>query len=257
MDKEKLLIKVWGSIIEKSDNFSELIELLEEVSESTRLILTTGSKELSDVIREYIRWILPNWISVENHVDITMQSRDMVAQSFADLSDKFAAVWDMKDITPTIDSWRIPVLIQYPMLKVLQPFELRRGLSTDTTSAFFADVAWVDRFIKLTNVDGVYGDILKDSIPMERISTYDLKTKWRTCIDVTLAEYLEELDLKCFVVNGLNIENLRNFLYNRQAIQTCVYPLKKYYEHNEWMVPNKCESPSIQWWMKVSAMQRR
>lgn len=224
MSKEKLLIKVWGSIIEKSDDFSELVDLLEEVSESTRLILTTGSKELSDVIREYIRWILPNWISVENHVDITMQSRDMVARSFADHSDKFSAVWSLEDIWSTLDSWRIPVLIQYPMLKALKPFELRRWLSTDTTSAFFAHKTWADRFIKLTDVDWVYDDISKDSSPIDRISTNDLKNKGRTCIDVTLAEYLEDLNLKCFIVNGLNIGNLRNFLYNRQAIQTCVYP---------------------------------
>lgn len=224
MNKEKLLIKVWGSIIEKSDNFSELIDLLEEISESTRLILTTGSKELSDIIREYVRWILPNGISLENHVDITMQSRDMVARSFADHSDRFSAVWNLEDIWSTLDSWRIPVLIQYPMLKALKPFELRRWLSTDTTSAFFAHKTWVDRFIKLTDVDWVYDDISQDSSPLDNISTHDLKNKWRTCIDVTLAEYLEDLNLKCFVVNGLNIRNLRNFLYNRQAIQTCVYP---------------------------------
>lgn len=224
MNKEKLLIKVWGSIIEKSNNFSHLVNLLEEVSESTRLILTTWSKELSDVIREYIRWILPNWISVENHVDITMQARDMVARSFADYSDRFSAVWDMNDIWPTLDSWRIPVLIQYPMLKAMKPFELKRGLSTDTTSAFFAHATWADRFIKLTDVDGVFDDISKDLRPIERISTKDLKNKWRTCIDVTLAEYLESLNLKCFVVNGLNIGNLKNFLYNQQATQTCVYP---------------------------------
>lgn len=70
----------------------QLVEAIEEESEGKRIIVTTGSKDLSNVIRRYVIDILPDPISVETHIDITMQARDMMAQAFSHASNKFVPV---------------------------------------------------------------------------------------------------------------------------------------------------------------------
>lgn len=217
------LIKVWWAIMEWGDDLKGLITLLEETSEKKRIVLTTWSKDLSNVIRRYVSGILPGSIDEETHIDITMQSRDMMALAFAHVSDKFKAVDSVWSVHSAIAEWNIPVLLQYGLLKSLRPFPLKRWLSTDTTSAYFADLLKTRRFIKLTDVDGVY-DKLGEWVPYSTIRTTELKEKWRTCVDITLPDLLDKIRMKCYVMNGKNIPNLKKFLQYWSGVHTCIEP---------------------------------
>jgi hypothetical protein len=65
-------------------------------------------------------------LSLENHIDITWKSRDIMSQAFCDISDKFVPLFDLKEIDTILKKDRIPIIIQYELLKQLQPFPLER-----------------------------------------------------------------------------------------------------------------------------------
>lgn len=217
------LIKVWGSLMWKDWVMQELVWAIETESEQRRIIVTTGSKDLSNVVRRYIAGILPDPIDEATHIDITMQSRDIVARAFTHASSKFTAVDSVGWVHTAISQGRVPVLLQYDLLKSLQPFPITRGLSTDTTSAYFSDLLKVGKFIKLTDVDGIYEKLGQGS-PYSTISTAELRNKWQTCVDVTLPDLLDKVKMRCYVMSGKNIWNLKKFLQYWTGIHTCIEP---------------------------------
>jgi len=216
------LIKVWGSLVEQSNNFNKLVETLEDISKKTNIVLTTWSKDISDIIRDRLKEIIWENLSLENHIDITWKSRDIMSQSFCDINDKFTPVHTLEEIETILKKDRIPVIIQYEILKKLQPFPLKRGLSTDTTSAYFFDLLKAEKFIKLTNVDWVYKDLNDKNSLLKEITTKELKIMGKTCIWVALADFLEKINSICYVLNWHNSENLKSFLSWEKAIYTKV-----------------------------------
>jgi hypothetical protein len=100
--------------------------VLEKTSKSQKIILTTGSKDISDIIRYRLMEIIEPKLSLDNHVDITWKSRDIMSQVFCDISDKFEPIFNLDDLDAIYKKDRIPVIIQYELLKILQPFPLER-----------------------------------------------------------------------------------------------------------------------------------
>lgn len=214
------LIKVWWSLISKDDSFKRLVLTLEDIAKEKNIVLTTWSKDISDIIRDRLNEILDIKLSVENHIDITWKSRDIVSKSFCDLNDRLIPIYELNEIQWVLKRWEIPVIIQYEILKKLQPFPLVRWLSTDTTSAFFANEIWTRKFIKLTNVDWVYSNLEDKTTLISELQIDELKKMWKTCICNALAWYLEKINSICYVMNGNNIENLKKFFDNWTWVNT-------------------------------------
>ena len=218
------LIKIWGSLMWKDDSMKELVQTIEEESDGKRIIVTTGSKDLSNVIRRYVADTLPDPISVETHVDITMQARDMMALAFSHASNKFVPVNSVGWIDEALSWGKVPILLQYDLLKSLRPFPIIRWLSTDTTSAYFADLLKVRKFIKLTEVDGVY-EKLWEWLPFSAISTSELRNLGKTCVDTTLPDLLDRIKMRCYIMSGKKVPNLKKFLKCWSGLHTCVEPI--------------------------------
>ncbi len=212
-------------MVERGETFSWLVSLLEEESQERQIIVTTWSKELSDVIRAYIGEVLSIDMPEDAYVDISMQSRDMIANAFSHASDRFIPVNSTGDVGKVLSDSKIPVLLQYDMLKTLKPFKIRKGLSSDTTSAYFANLFKAGKYVKLTNVNGVYGWEVGVGQPLSTVSTADLRAMWKTCVDITLADFLDKIKMNCYVMNGKKLPNLKNFLQSGTGIHTCVEPL--------------------------------
>jgi len=224
MKKIDYLIKVWGSLIWKNESFYDLIETLEDISKTKNIILTTGSKDISDIIRDRLKEIIEPILSLDNHIDITWKSRDIMSQVFCDISDKFVPIFDLKQIDSILNKDRIPVIIQYELLKQLQAFSLERWLSTDTSSAYFSKIVNAETFIKLTDVDWVYKDLNDKNSLLEKIYTSELKKMWKTCIGIALADFLDKINSICYVLNWNKSENLKIFLEEWKALHTKVIP---------------------------------
>lgn len=218
------LIKIWGSLMWQDPIITDLVWAIEQESGEKRIVITTGSKDLSNVIRQYVGDNLPHRISESTHIDITMQARDMMARAFSHASTKFVPVSSVGEVNDALYEWRIPVLLQYDLLKNLKPFPLERWLSTDTTSAYFADLLKVKKFVKLTNVDGVYENIWDSDSLYSTVSTADLRRLWKTCIDVKLPDLLDRIKMRCYVMSGKKIPNLQKFLQYWSGVHTCVEP---------------------------------
>lgn len=218
------LIKIGGSLMNGSESTQELVWLLGEVGEKQKIVLTTGSKDLSNVVREYIVDALGVEIPVDTHIDITMKSRDIVSEAFALTSKKFCSVDSIEWIHWAFQAGVIPVLRQYDLLKQVRPFPLARGLSTDTTSIYFWHLLGAKRLIKLTNVDGIYPENPGQGSPYQSVSTDKLRDQWPTCLDANVPDILDSIRRRLYILNWTNIGNLRTFLEHGSAIGTCVEP---------------------------------
>ena len=222
MEKINSFIKIGGSLMEQSNDFYDLIESLEFHGKKQKLVLTTGSKDISDIVRERLYEILWDNIFPETRLDITWKSRDIVSTAFSDLSSNFVSTDNLDDVNLILKDNKIPVIIQYEILKKAEDFLLKKGLSTDTSSAYLAFKLKVDKFIKLTDVYWVFKDIKDSESLLKEINVRDLKEMWRTCIDITLSNFLESIGMSCYVLNWKNVDNFNNFMNWKKSIFTKV-----------------------------------
>ncbi len=205
------LFKMGWSLLSDKDNISNLMRTFEEISDRKNIVITTWSNNISDLIRDRLYDLLWKRISEENHIDVTWKARDIVAQSMADMSNIFVATRDLWEVNDIVKSSQIPIIVQYDLLRALNPFPLVRWLSTDTTSAFFADVLNAEKFVKLTDVDGIYENIAKEETFISSISTTKLRKMWKTCVDIEMANFLDKIKKDCYILGGKNTKNIKDF----------------------------------------------
>jgi uridylate kinase len=119
--------------------------------------------------------------------------------------------------------------------KVLIAAGYRPGHSTDFVATLLAQSYGVKTVVNLSNIDYVYDKDPRqhtDAKPLERISWADFRTMvgdvWtpgkHVPFDPVAAKLGQELGLTVAVMNGKNIENLRDFLAGKPAIGTRIEP---------------------------------
>lgn len=223
-NKIDYMIKVWWSLIENEEKFNDLNEKLVWLWDKANIIITTWSKNLSDVMMDYIRDVVKFELKWLTRFDLIMKARDSMSKLFADTNEAYLSVETSSELEVALNDWYIPVLAQYNMLKEKSPFQFWKGLSTDTTSAYFAKHFNAEEFIKLTNVDWVYKNFWTEEQELiSEIHASDLLKMWKTCIDDKFAQYLLRERMNCKVLNWYNLSNLENFIHWKDSVYTKVY----------------------------------
>lgn len=216
------LIKIGGSLIDKSPECDALIALLQELAKKYKIIVTTGSRNLADVVLGYVNDYAE--LSLERRFDVVMRARDTMSLIFCDKGSRLEPIQDFSTLPLLFKQKKVPILLQHHLLQKLQPFDPQLGLSTDTTSCFFAHILSARRYIKLTNVDGIYRNFGTDDSPIGSISTQELLQLGATCVDPKMIYALERFRMNCWVLNGKNVSDLKAFFTTNAALGTHIYP---------------------------------
>lgn len=90
------------------------------------------------------------------------------------------------------------IFLPSQLLETSDPFTPSWDVTSDAIACHIAHLAGAERFIILTDVDGVF----VDGAPVDEITAAELQKLEETCVDKALAGYLIEYGMDCLVVNG-------------------------------------------------------
>ncbi len=225
MDKNiDYLIKIWWSLIENENKFNDLNKMIVSLWKNATIIVTTWSKNLSDVMMDYIKDVVKLELNETTRFDLVMKARDLMSKIFSDTNDAYLSVESNDALQEALNNWYIPVIAQYKMLKEDMPFKFEKWLSTDTTSAYFTKKFNAWKFIKLTNVDWIFKNFWDlDQELINEIHASELLKLWKTCIDEKFAQYLLNENISCNILNWYDLANFSNFLTWKDSTFTRVY----------------------------------
>jgi aspartokinase-like uncharacterized kinase len=105
------------------------------------------------------------------------------------------------------------IFLPSELLKKDDPFTPSWDVTSDTIACHIAHLAGAERFIILTDVDGIF----VDGELVGEITASELKKLPGTCVDRALAGYLIEYGAVCQVVNGLDKNAVERALEGENA----------------------------------------
>jgi len=120
----------------------------------------------------------------------------------------------------------LPVFLPSNLLLSKDPLENSWDVTSDSIAVYIAGQLHISKVLLVTDVDGVYACDPKkhsDAKLIKRLSAKELLTmNKRTSVDKFLPKLLLQLQIKCFVVNGLYPERVEAILDERDAVCTLI-----------------------------------
>ena len=125
----------------------------------------------------------------------------------SNLTPDSTAVNRLEMVQETWDLGKLPVFLPSNFLLEKDPLENSWDVTSDSIAAYIADQLHASRLLLVSDVDGVYTCDPKkfpDAKLISKLSARELlKMYKRTSVDEFLPKLLLQLQIKCFVVNGL------------------------------------------------------
>lgn len=109
------------------------------------------------------------------------------------------------------------IILPSATLRASDPFTPSWDVTSDSIACHIAKLVDAERFIILTDVDGIF----IDDVLVEEISALKLQNLPETCLDRALPGYLIKYDMDCHVVNGRDKDKLERAL-GGEAVGTVV-----------------------------------
>lgn len=228
MEKEEhIVISLGGSLIVPSDEIDVhfLKSFISTISEYARkdfkfVIITGGgriarsytlaSKEISNPTNDHLDWI---------GIATTRLNAELVKVGFGNLADE-SIIFDPDNIQKTDK----PIIVGGGW---------KPGNSSDLAAVHSANTVGAKKIINLSNIDYVYDKdprYNQDAQKFENITWNEfrklLPNEWdpglNSPFDPVAAKKAEELGLEVVIMNGKNIENLKNFLDGKEFVGTVI-----------------------------------
>jgi aspartokinase-like uncharacterized kinase len=216
------VLKVGGSLAGDPASLTTLCQQLSALAKTYRMAVVPGGGEFADTVRK---------------LDKTYRLSNTVAHKMAILAmDQYGFL--LSSITPnshvsysleeTVNSAKgtLPILLPSKLLFREDPLEHSWNVTSDTISAYIAQMLHAKKLILVTDVDGIFSEDPKKSVDaklIEEISAEELRS-WnrRTSVDKTLPNMLQEANLDCYIVNGRRPERIGRILENKKTVCTHV-----------------------------------
>lgn len=118
----------------------------------------------------------------------------------------------------SLDDVRTPgIFLPSELLKASDPFTPSWDVTSDTIACYIAKLADAERFIILTDVDGIF----MDGRLVDEISASELQELPETCVDRALPACLLKYEMDCQIANGKDRDAVEKAL-NGEPIGTIV-----------------------------------
>jgi uridylate kinase len=225
-NKEYIIISLGGSLIMPDqidvaylNKFTEAIKGY--VKEGYRFVIITGGGKVARYYQDAVKKIMTpdmrdlDWIGIH----ITRLNAELLKILFGD-SAYYEIIID-PSVIPNTDK------------RVILGGGWKPGFSTDYCAVMLAESVGAKKIINLSNIDYVYEKYPNkhpDTKPIPEINWHDfralLPSEWdpglNAPFDPIAAKKADELKLEVSVMNGQNIENLKNYLDNEKFIGTVI-----------------------------------
>jgi aspartokinase-like uncharacterized kinase len=153
-------------------------------------------------------------------------SMDQYGFLLSDLMPRAYSVNQLKNVQKIIDSGKLPVFLPSTLLLSKDPLENSWDVTSDSIAVYIAGQLRIIKVLLVTDVDGVFTHDPKkypDAKLIKRLPAKELLAmNKRTSVDKFLPKLLLQLQINCFVVNGLYPERIETILDGQDTICTLV-----------------------------------
>jgi aspartokinase-like uncharacterized kinase len=217
------IVKVGGSLALYPEKLRALCAKLSEISTKHKLIVVPGGGEFADLVRD-----LDKRFNLSNKASHRMAILGMDQYGFllSDLMPCSCAVNQLENVQKVLDLGKLPVFLSSNLLLSEDPLQNSWDATSDSIAVYIAGQLHINKVLLVTDVDGVYTCDPKkhsDAKLIKRLSAKELLTmNKQTSVDKFLPKLLLQLQIKCFVVNGLYPERVEAVLDGRDAVCTLI-----------------------------------
>jgi 5-(aminomethyl)-3-furanmethanol phosphate kinase len=213
------LIKLGGSLIANIDKAQNLAETLIALSENNRIVIFPGGGPIDNLIENIDKQFTLNEIT---HHQACARAQDQTGLIFANFNLNFFETTDnFADVRDILKRKKIPVLLPSKLIFMLDPFEKSWNISSDSMGAYFSFLLEANKFLILTDVDGIYTKNPtkdKDAKLIPKLTVNQLDDLGQTSVDETLCDFLFNASMSCWVLNGHNYDNLIDFFNQKDSV---------------------------------------
>jgi len=210
------LLKLGGSLIAESPRILKYLN--KTINPDNKVIIVPGGSIFADNIRE---------IAEEYNVNdstahwMAILAMEQYAYYLAGNVENIELVHDTTQITSTIS-----ILLPYTYIRKMglaSKLPQNWDITSDSITAMIAHELGLNKFIKVTDVDGIL-DYNNDNEVIERISTAELSKMNSSCTDKHLPIFLERSSMQCIVVNGKYPNRIARIINEEVVLGTTIYP---------------------------------
>jgi aspartokinase-like uncharacterized kinase len=217
------VVKVGGSLAAYPEKLKALCAKLSEVSKKHKLIVVPGGGEFADTVRAIDKRF--NLSPAVSH-RMAILGMDQYGFLLSHLLPDSCVVNRLEKVQETLDLGKLPVFLPSNFLLNKDPLENSWDVTSDSIAVYIAGQLHASRVLLVTDVDGVYTCDPKkfsDAKLISKLSAKELlKMNKKTSVDRFLPKLLLQLQIECFVVNGLYPDWVEAVLDGRDAVCTAI-----------------------------------
>lgn len=217
------VVKVGGSLALYPEKLGALCAKLSEISTKHKLIVVPGGGEFADLVRDLDKRY--NLSRKASH-RMAILGMDQYGFLLSNLMPRSCVVNQLESVQKVFDSGRLPVFLPSNLLLSEASLENSWDVTSDSIAVYIAGQVHASKVLLVTDVDGVFTHDPKKypcAKLIKRLSARELLAiNKRTSVDKFLPKLLLQLQIKCFVVNGLYPERVEAVLDGRDADCTLV-----------------------------------
>ena len=217
------VVKVGGSLAAYPEKLKALCAKLSEVSKKHKLIVVPGGGEFADTVRAIDKRF--NLSPAVSH-RMAILGMDQYGFLLSHLLPDSCVVTRLEKVQEPLDLGKLPVFLPSNFLLNKDPLENSWDVTSDSIAVYIAGQLHASRVLLVTDVDGVYTCDPKkfsDAKLISKLSAKELlKMNKKTSVDRFLPKLLLQLQIECFVVNGLYPDWVEAVLDGRDAVCTAI-----------------------------------
>jgi 5-(aminomethyl)-3-furanmethanol phosphate kinase len=216
-------VKIGGSLSKNPDALRTLCQRLSLLAEEHPLVVVPGGADFADCVRE-----LDKRFSLSAAVAHRMAilGMDQYGLLLAELMPN-CVVTDSLIETRVAANGDLVMFLPSKFMFMDNGLPNSWDVTSDSIAAYIAGKTWAERLLLIKNVDGVYTEDPKTNPGaklLPHLTPDELAGLKKTCVDAFLPKLLKQLDINCFIVNGLYPERVEVVLNGKKTVGTLISP---------------------------------
>jgi aspartokinase-like uncharacterized kinase len=217
------VVKVGGSLATYPEKLRALCAKLNEIFVKHKLMVVPGGGEFADLVRDFDKRYK---LSRETSNRMAILSMDQYGFLLSSLIPRASTVNQLENLQEVIDSGKLPIFLPSLLLLRKDPLENSWNVTSDSYAVYIADQLCARKVLLVTDVDGIFTHDPKkypNAKLIKRLTSQQLFAMHkRTSVDKFLPKLLLQLQINCFVVNGLYPERVETVLDGKDTICTLI-----------------------------------
>lgn len=214
------VIKMGGSLAGYPVDLRKTCQILATIVQKHRVLVVPGGGKFADVVRRFDQiYNISNTISHKMAILAMDQFGLLLSHITPNSYTSYSLRGERKGMTKML-----PILLPSKIIFRNNPLEHSWNVTSDTISAYIADLLRIRTLILATDVDGIFTEDPKRSNNAKLIREMSAKKMlaWKTATstDKTLPKILLKTKIDCYVVNGRYPDRIRAILENEKSIFT-------------------------------------